>query len=302
MSYLTLLLTGQLPPTGVLLARSRHRDVAPSVPLRRQTAALGVLTALAVSATLPWDSALIARGTWSYPHGQLLGRLYGVPVEELLFMFLQPVLVGLWLRNQRPALAAGEIGRPSHRARASGTAAWLAPAGAGAALGPIPNGSYLGGLLMAAAPLLAPQWAVGGDRLWARRRLLLAGTMVPVLYLCAVDRLALHLRLWQLSNSRTTGLAPFGLPVEEALFFALTTLLIVSGLLLATDQRTLTRLRGRLPRSHRPVAPVLPAHSAGEERRLSTRRPAQLTPLRQAAPVQPRTSPHRDQSTKGVLR
>ncbi len=218
-------------------------------------------------------------------------------------MFLQPVLVGLWLRNQRPATgAAGAIGRPSHRARAIGAAAWLALAGAGAGLAATAQGSYLGRLPTAAAPLLALQWAVGGDRLWVRRRLLLAGTMVPVLYLCAVDRLALHLRLWQLSNSRTAGPAPLGLPVEEALFFALTTLLVVSGLLLATDQTTLTRLRGRLPGWRRPVPPVLTAHLAGEERRLSARRPAQLTRLRQAALDQPRTSHRCDQSTKEALR
>jgi lycopene cyclase domain-containing protein len=86
-----------------------------------------------------------------------------------------------------------------------------------------------------AAPAVALQWAVGGDRLWLRRKLLLAAVAVPACYLCLVDRLALSLDLWVLSPERTTGVAVAGLPVEELLFFLLTTLLVAGGLFLASD-------------------------------------------------------------------
>lgn len=252
MTYLGLLAVCLLPPIGLLLRRARTRDVASEVPTRRQAAVLAGLAVLAVAATVPWDAALIRRGTWTYPQAHLVGWVAGVPVEELLFMVLQPLLVGLWLRVQ-PARRPPAAALPG--TRRWGTAVLLGLALAGAAAAALsPRCGYLGALLAWAGPLLALQWAVGGDVLAAHRRLLASAVLPPVLYLAAVDRLALHLQLWRLSPARTTGGAVYGLPVEEALFFALTSLLVLGGLLLATDRTVLGRL-ARVSRRHAVRAP-----------------------------------------------
>jgi lycopene cyclase domain-containing protein len=91
---------------------------------------------------------------------------------------------------------------------------------------------YLALILVWACPMLALQWAYGGHYLWRVRRVVLVGVMVPTVYLWIADRIAIALSIWVISDRYTTGFAPFGLPVEEALFFLLTNLLVVQGLLL----------------------------------------------------------------------
>jgi len=267
-TYLALLLVCLLPPVGLLAWLAGTRNSRPQAGERHQLVALIVLVALAVLATLPWDAALIARGTWSYPRARPVGWVAGVPVEELLFMVLQPLLAGLWLRTRRAEQPAPRpLGR-SGCARAAGAAGWLLVAGLGVLLARSASGSYLGLLLAWSGPLLALQWAAGGDTLWAQRRLLVLAAVPPTLYLWAVDGLGLHLRLWQLSGTRTTGLHLLGLPLEEALFFLLTTLLVVGGLLLGTDQATLARLRSRLPSPKHPHPDADPRRGGPERRRL----------------------------------
>ncbi len=242
MTYLSLLLLGLLPPIAVLARRAARHDSAPQTSTTHQLTAMVVLVALAVLTTVPWDAALIAHGTWSYPRGQVVGWVAGIPVEELLFIVGQPLLTGLWLRTLRPDRPVPPPARLTCTARTAGAAGCLLVAGAGALAARTPALSYLGLLLAWAGPLLAVQWALGGDLLWARRRILAAGVVAPTGYLWGLDWIGLHLHLWQLSAGRTTGLQLAGLPVEEALFFTLTDLLVIGGLLLATDPQALARL------------------------------------------------------------
>jgi len=68
----------------------------------------------------------------------------------------------------------------------------------------------------------------------AEWRAVLGGTLAPTLYLWVVDRIAIGVGLWSLSDRYTTGLAVplLGLPIEEAVFFLLTSLFVVQGLVL----------------------------------------------------------------------
>jgi lycopene cyclase domain-containing protein len=62
---------------------------------------LGALLVFVYAATIPWDSAAVARGLWSFdPARTWRPRLWGLPVEELLFFGLQAVLTGLWVRRR----------------------------------------------------------------------------------------------------------------------------------------------------------------------------------------------------------
>jgi len=114
----------------------------------------------------------------------------------------------------------------------------LLGAGAGAALtvagvlllsGPT---YYLGAILAWGGPILGLQWAVGGSYLLTIPRYLLWAVVPPVVYLCAIDRLAIGWGIWTIAPELSTGLTVGGLPVEESTFFLVTTLMVVQGLVL----------------------------------------------------------------------
>jgi lycopene cyclase domain-containing protein len=252
-------------PTALLLRRSRGT--------RRLWGAVLVLAALALVWTAPWDDYLVRSGVWSYDSGRVLARIGSVPAEEYAFVVLLVVLVAAWGArtgrlpgSPRPALLA------SGRARLRGTAGWLAVAALGVLL--LLAGDqlrYLGLLLVWAAPPLALQRGVAGDLL-RRRQLDRAVIGLPVVaWLCLADRLALADGVWVISPATSTGVLLLGLPVEEALFFLLTVLLVTDGLVLATDDRALARVRALVQHFSRLAVrrSALPARSERGARRTS---------------------------------
>ncbi len=236
-----------LPAALLLRGRRPARHVLPAGLL---------LAGLALVWTAPWDEHLVRSGVWSYAPGAVLATAGSVPVEEYAFVVLLVGLVVAWgtragLLDGAPAGSAGS--------RVAGAAGWAAVALVGLGLLLAGGGlRYLGLLLVWAAPPLSLQHAVAGDLLGGlrSRRLLLA---LPVaLWLCVVDRTAIGLGIWSVTPASSTGLLVLGLPVEEALFFLLTCLLVADGLLLALDGRARARagrlLTGAAPGAGRTVS------------------------------------------------
>lgn len=243
MTYLQFHLVFTLPPLvllALLTLRAARRDRVP----RAGFAALGVHVLLALVYTTPWDNYLVARGVWGYGEGRVLFTLGWVPFEEYLFFALQTLITGMWvllLRNARdapPVTATNGYG-----VRLVGALLWLGLAAAGVLASGTDRGVYFGLIAAWAAPVLALQWGFGGDLLLRRPRTLLLAFGVPTLYLWLADRLALGAGIWWISPELSSGLAPFGLPVEEALFFLLTNLLVVFGVTLALEPAALARLQ-----------------------------------------------------------
>lgn len=192
---------------------------------------VAVVTAIALVYTVPWDNYLVARGVWSYGEGTTLATLGHAPVGEYLFILVQPWLTALWLSHLSLPASWPAADRPvGDRVVAVGLAAGVGVAG-WHLLG-TDSTYYLGAILAWAAPVLALQWAVGAPQLLARRRLVGLGTLVPTAYLCVADRVAIEYGIWMLSERYTTGVEVAGLPVEEALFFLVTNLFVVQGLVL----------------------------------------------------------------------
>ena len=106
---------------------------------------------------------------------------------------------------------------------------------------------YLGLILAWAFPILALMWGLGGHLIWARRRLV-AWAVVPMsLYLWAIDRFAIGAGIWDITDATRTGWEIVGLPVEEALFFTTTALLVAQGLVMLERDalpETVGKLRG----------------------------------------------------------
>jgi lycopene beta-cyclase len=245
MSYLAFLLIFVAPPLLVLSALTL-RAPGPGRTPRRGWVALTGFTTLAVVVTAPWDAYLIAHDVWR--HGDVLGRLLRVPAEEYAFMVGQCVAAGLllfllWhglLRDRLPPPA--EADGPS--ARWLGAVAWGLLSVAAWTTHAAPQWShwfYLTAIVGWFGPLIAVQWAVGGDRLVAAGRLRLLGVALPTAYLWMADRIAIGAGAWWISPDRTLAWRPLGLPVEEALFFLVTNLVLVNGLALALDERMWTR-------------------------------------------------------------
>lgn len=214
--------------------------------------ALGLLAGIAFCYTFPWDRLLIQWEVWTYDVGRVSATVWGVPIEECAFFVLQTILAGSWyaiaarLTGPGPFSPteperSGSSGPPGKRRGAPASeevwSGWgglfgvgLTVLGVGLVL--VGRGLYLGMILLWSGPVLALQWGLWGRGLWQHR-----GTMAPAvgaasLYLWIADRIALGAGIWHITPRYTVGLSPFGLPVEEALFFFLTSLLVVQGLVM----------------------------------------------------------------------
>ena len=246
MTYLQFHLVFTLPPLLLLTLltwkASRQGQVPPAGLI-----ALGVHVLLALVYTTPWDNLLVAKGVWGYGENRVLFTLGWVPFEEYLFFILQTLLTGLWVLLLRRRVGnLVNVSAPESRrkiVRLVGALLWLALAAAGVLALSTQHGLYFGMIAAWAAPILALQWGFGGDLLLRRPSVLLAGFLVPTLYLWLADRLALGLGIWWISPELSSNLALFGLPVEEALFFLLTNLLVVFGMTLALEPAAMERLR-----------------------------------------------------------
>lgn len=203
----------------------------------------GFLTGVAVLYTTPWDNYLVAAGIWTYPPDRVWGiRLGWVPLEEYLFFILQTLLTTGWLW--------GWSARSSNRysVRASGWLRWGMTGILGIGAGVAWYGFYHGGdhltyltlILGWALPVIAGQWALGARAFLQHRRLLLTGILPPTLYLWAADTIAIKLGIWHIAEATSLQLyLPGGLPVEEAIFFLVTNLLVGLGFVLVHTWHTI---------------------------------------------------------------
>jgi lycopene beta-cyclase len=260
MTYLQFHLVFMVPPLVVLLTR------LPRVAAAYGPRAWWTLPAIAVIAlvyTTPWDNYLVYRGIWWYGPDRVLATIGYVPVEEYLFFVLQPFLTGAftyWLllrvgperagNDERVSLngtGGGNGGRADAATgtvlrsifllvptgpRAVGVMLYLLATAGGVLALTYTRGVYLGLILVWAAPVLGAQWFLVAPGVLRAPRLFAVAVAVPTLYLWAADRIAIGAGIWNISPEYTTGLHLLGLPIEEALFFLATNLLVVQGVLL----------------------------------------------------------------------
>lgn len=250
MTYAQLLLLFVVAPTialGVaLLGRYRRRSQdAQGARWPRYSVTLALM-GIATLYTIPWDDHLIALGVWWYRPMSLLGPSIGhIPLEEALFFPLQTLLVGVWWIWLAGWMSSARGGVDPHAkenwrgasgrmpAFTVGVALWI---GSLALLGSgWRHGTYIGWEMAWALPPLLLQILVGGSTLWRHRRLLGWVVIPAALYLSCVDALAIHLGIWTIDPRQSLGVLIGGqLPVEELLFFVVTSALIGCGLVLGS--------------------------------------------------------------------
>ncbi len=263
MTYFGFLLRFVAIPILILLAITlwelRHGRRAHSM-LCARFIWVGILAHIvaAVVYTTPWDNYLVATGVWSYNPELVTGILLGyVPIEEYTFFVLETLLVGLWwwFLARRP-LASDPLFRPSTALRLSALivlfvlwaiSLYLFFFGA-------PSWNYLSITLAWALPAIFPQVLYGADLLWRHRRLVLASILVPGVYLSLTDIVALTQTTWSISKEQTTGILFFGiLPLEEIVFFFITSTLITFGMTLSLSEQGQARFRAWKARGYRGI-------------------------------------------------
>ncbi|MEM6326893.1 MAG: lycopene cyclase domain-containing protein [Bacteroidota bacterium] len=193
---------------------------------------LGAILVLAFTYTTPWDNYLVYREVWGYPPGRVLATIGYVPVEEYAFFLLQPILTGLFyflLRGRSLANSPRRDQPPSFRLGL--IVGWLGTAAFGVGcLVASGHALYMGLILAWAAPVIAGMAWIGASKLWDERRRVAWSIAIPTVYLWIADRTAIDLGIWDIADATSFGFDPFGLPIEEAMFFAVTNTLVVFGL------------------------------------------------------------------------
>ncbi len=225
---------------------------------------------VAVVYTTPWDNYLVATRVWWYDPELVSGVIIGwVPIEEYIFFVLQTLMTSLWLlwlarRIPVPAAPLERFAPSSRRARWIGAIAvgaiWLF--GLLILLFRWRPGTYLGlELTWALAPVFL-QMIFGGDILWRYKWLVLASLLPAWLYLSAADFMAIGLGTWIIAPDQSVGIGVGHLPIEEILFFLLTNMLVVFGVVLVLARESqerapagLLRFMHRLTGTQPTVAP-----------------------------------------------
>lgn len=201
---------------------------------------------VAVVYTTPWDNYLVATSVWWYDPNLVTGLLIGwVPIEEYTFFVVQTIMTGLWIlwlaRHLAPRPTPFQVRR------------WLQIAGP-LALSPIwfwsvyvlftgwTPGTYLALILVWALPPVMFQLGFGADILWHHRWLVLLAWLPTSIYLSLADMVAINAGTWVISPEQTVGWLLGGiLPIEEAIFFFMTNLLISLGIPLVLARESQVR-------------------------------------------------------------
>ncbi len=80
-----------------------------------------------------------------------------------------------------------------------------------------------------ALPVIAIQWAAGWRELWRWRRLLVVSVGLATAYLGACDAFALGRGIWQVDPARVVGIYAGPLPLEELVFYFVTSIMAAQG-------------------------------------------------------------------------
>ncbi len=259
MTYFGFLARFLLIPIGImlfLLWRDQQQARPVAHPFRTWPAWTVVvgLIGLAMVYTTPWDNYLVATSVWWYDEALVTGLTLGyVPIEEYTFFVLQTWLTGMWViwLMQRPFSWLGlRPFQPNSIARWGITAVitliWIVSTWALFFAGDQYN--YLTLILSWALVPILVQTIFGGDILWHYGRLLLLGIVPSTAYLATADALAILSGTWTISDGQTVGILLAGvLPLEEFLFFLITNVLVVFGMVLFLAQASHQRAGPYLP-------------------------------------------------------
>lgn len=190
-----------------------------------------LLSFLALTYTTPWDNYLVKTEVWSYGIERVIGTIGYVPIEEYCFFILQTFFTGLWsyLVYYRLKFTHASINFPGAKAIVFIALVFITVS---AIFLRYSSTTYLALILVWSLPVIFLQIWVGSPVLKKNMLPLAMIVIPPTLYLWFADAIAIDLGIWEISATQTTGLKFYGLPIEEAIFFLVTNIMVGQGMLL----------------------------------------------------------------------
>ncbi|XP_031621320.1 bifunctional lycopene cyclase/phytoene synthase-like [Contarinia nasturtii] len=195
-----------------------------------------VLCVMAVLYTTPWDNYIIYNKAWWYRKDAVIGTIGYVPIEEYLFFVIQTIHTTLWTslcsRWTLHSLHLKNYNRPKfHLIRYGVIAISLVfiVAGYRHAI-PATKPFYLGCMTCWVFVVVTLLWYMSGPYIVKRYKATLISILVPSIYLCYVDLIALRARVWHINEATSLEIFPIeDLPLEEILFFFFSNMIVALG-------------------------------------------------------------------------
>lgn len=190
---------------------------------------------LAVIYTMPWDNYLVYCGAWSYPDDRVWAHIGYVPVEEYMFFVVQTIIIMLWTvlctRWSMPCLNFNYHKTSYELIRWIPISVFAAATVVGYRIAELGQPTfYMGYLLCWVCPVIMFLWYGAGNYLVKNTLPSCVAIVVPSIYLCWIDKVALNDGVWHIEETITLNVfIVHGLPIEEVLFFFLVNTLIVLG-------------------------------------------------------------------------
>lgn len=185
--------------------------------------------------TTPWDNYIIFHDAWKYKPENVLAIIGYVPVEEYMFFIIQTIITSLWTlicTKWSPACFNFNYDKQSYtliRWIPISALAWMAYQGHRIAV-PGKDTFYLGCILWWSCPVIMFLWYGAGNYFVIKLRSTTVAIVVPTLYMCWVDQIALNNYVWHINEKTSLNIfIAKDLPFEEFLFFFITNMIIVLG-------------------------------------------------------------------------
>lgn len=196
---------------------------------------IGFVCTMAFVYTTPWDNYIIFHDAWMYKPKNILAVIGYVPVEEYMFFVIQTLMTSLWAlicTRWSPACFNFNFNKTSYtliRWIPILALAMTTVQGYNIAI-PGKNTFYLGCILWWSCPVIMFLWYGAGNYFVKKSTSSAIAVIVPTLYLCWVDCIALKDDVWHINEKTSLNIFVVDeLPFEECLFFLITNLIIVLG-------------------------------------------------------------------------
>lgn len=227
LTYIDVHLLYMLPVIGVLSLITR-----PFLN-RSEVFKIALISAIAFVYITPWDNYIIYNEGWSFTTEKILGFIGYVPIEEYMFFIIQTVLTLLWallcVRWSTPCLNFNYDKRSYQLIRWIPIAFLVIATIVGYIIA-IPGQAtfYLGCVLCWVSPVIIFMWYGAGNFFVKKIIPCSFAVVVPTLYLCWVDQLALKENIWHINKKTILNIfVAEDLPLEETFFFFVSNIIIV---------------------------------------------------------------------------
>lgn len=185
--------------------------------------------------TLKWSYHIINQNTRVYRDDAICIKMFEIPAEEYLKFGTQMILTTLWsticsrcYHHWSKLQASNQVMFYFIRCSAILLLLWPTFWGFLNANGlPYAKTYYLGIILWTMMPIVGGLWYVAGNYITRAFTTMFISILIPSLYFCAFDHLAVYYRIWDVKSNTVIGLYANNLPIEQIIYYFIFNAVIV---------------------------------------------------------------------------